>query len=74
MREEQDFLSLRVNSCTDLLVPDRPHFVCTAHTQMCTHVKDPISICRKRVGITAVGMENTKTLVGAFNALRKNVF
>ena len=25
-------------------------FVCTARTQMCAHVKDPISICRKRVG------------------------
>ena len=27
---------------------------------MCAHVKDPISICRKRVGITADGVETRK--------------
>ena len=49
-------LSLRVNICADLFVPG-PLFVCTARTQMCAHVEDPISICRKRVGLTADGME-----------------
>ena len=53
------FLSLRVNSCADLFVPD-PSFMCTARTQICAHVKNPISICRKRVGITAGGMETRK--------------
>ena len=42
--------------CADLFVSDPP-FVCTARTQICAHVKDPISICRKRIGITAAGME-----------------
>ena len=37
-----------------------PPFVCTAHTQMCPHVKDPISMCRKRVGLTASDMETQK--------------
>ena len=27
-------------------------FVCTAHIQICTDVKDSIYICRKRVGLT----------------------
>ena len=40
---------------TCLQVPDPP-FMCTARTQMCGHVKDPISICRKRIGLTAVGI------------------
>ena len=31
--------------------------MCTACTKICVHVKDPISICRKRVGFTAGGME-----------------
>ena len=31
-------------------------FVCTVRTQICAHVKDPISVCRKRVGIAAGGM------------------
>ena len=52
-------LLLLVNSCADLFVPD-PSFVCTTRTQMCAHVKDLISICRKRVGITAGGMETRK--------------
>ena len=37
-----------------------PPFVCAARTQICVHVKDPISICRKRVGLTAGGMETRK--------------
>ena len=35
-------------------------FVCTAHTHMCAHVTVPISICRKRVGLTAGGIETRK--------------
>ena len=35
-------------------------FVCTARTHICPHVKDPISICRKRVGLTVAGMETRK--------------
>ena len=59
-------LSLRVNSCADLFVrPDPPYpSLCTARTHMCAHVKDPISICRKRVGLIVGGMtkhENTDT-------------
>ena len=34
----------------------------TTHTQICVHVKDPISICRKRVDLTAGGMDHTKSL------------
>ena len=58
--ENQFFSSLRVNSCADLFVPDPP-FVFTARTQICEHVKDPISICRKRVDLTAGGMETQYT-------------
>ena len=32
--EKQFFLSLRVNSCADLFVPEPP-FVCTTRTQVC---------------------------------------
>ena len=35
-------------------------FVCTVNTQMCAHVKDPISICQKRVSLTAGGMVTQK--------------
>ena len=35
-------------------------FVCTACTQMCAHVQDPISIYRKRVGLTDGGTEAPK--------------
>ena len=37
-----------------------PPFVCKAHTQMCVHVKDPVAICRKRVGLKASGMDTQK--------------
>ena len=37
-----------------------PVRVCTARTQMCTHVKDPISICCKRVGLTDGGIKTRK--------------
>ena len=41
----------------NMCVPDPTS--CARHVaKVCAHVKDPISICRKRVG----GMENTKTL------------
>ena len=46
----------RVRDSESTLVCAWPPFVCTACTQMCVHVKDPISICRKRVGFTAGGM------------------
>ena len=45
-------LSFRVISCADFFVPEPP-FVCTACTQIRAHVIDPISICPKRVGLTA---------------------
>ena len=56
----QFFLSLRVNSCADLFVPDPLSCVCTARTQSHAHVRDPIPICRKRVGLTAGSMETRK--------------
>ena len=59
VQDEKVFLSFRDNSCTDLFVPDH-HFVCTAHTQICAHFKDPVSICHKRVGLTAGGMVTQK--------------
>ena len=37
-----------------------PLFVYTARTHICTHVKDPISICRKRVGLAACDIETRK--------------
>ena len=37
--------------------------MCTARTHICAHVKDPISICRKRVGLTAGGMKTRKHCV-----------
>ena len=52
-------LFLRVNFCADLFVPD-PYFACTACTKICGHVKDPIFICCKRVGLTDSGMETRK--------------
>ena len=36
-------MSLRVNSCADLFVPDPP-VVCTTRFQLCAYVKDPIFI------------------------------
>ena len=52
-------LSLRVNSRADSFLPDPP-LVCTTRTGMCTHIKDPTSICRKRVGLTAGDTETRK--------------
>ena len=37
-----------------------PSFVCTARTQICSHVKSHVSICCKRVGIRAGGTETRK--------------
>ena len=40
------------NSCVDLFVPDSP--LCVWHApKICAHIKEPTSICRKRVGFTA---------------------
>ena len=39
------------------LVCARHPFVCMGCTQLWVHVKDPISICRKRVGLTAGGTQ-----------------
>ena len=41
-----------------------PPYVCTARTHICSHDKDPISICRKikTVGLTAGGMVRLKIL------------
>ena len=54
------FLSLRVDSFADLFVPDPAPFAGTARTHICAHVNDPISICRKRAGLTAGGMVTHK--------------
>ena len=51
--------SKSINSCADLFVPDPP-LVCMAHTQICAHVKDPISICHNRLGLTAGSVETRK--------------
>ena len=37
-----------------------PPFVCMARNQTCAHIKDPVPICRKRVGLTAGGMVTEK--------------
>ena len=37
-----------------------PLFVCTACNQICVYVTDPVSVCRKRVGLTACGMLTQK--------------
>ena len=72
------FLSLRVNSCADFFMPDPPHpplpFVCTAGTQMCAHVKDPISICRKRVDLTAGGMKTRKLHTGKISWVARELW
>ena len=54
------FLSLRVNSGAHFFLSCPPPFVCTALTQMCAHVKDPVSICRKRTDLTVGGMGTGK--------------
>ena len=48
--EEQFFLfgSTFVQTCLCLT----PFFVCMARIQSCAHVKDPVFICRKRVGLS----------------------
>ena len=53
------FLSVRAHSCVDLSAPDPP-FVHMARTRIFAHVKDLISICCKRVGLTAGEMETGK--------------
>ena len=40
-----------------------PHFMCTTHTQICVHIKDPISICCTRVGLTAGGTKTQKRVL-----------
>ena len=50
-----DFLSLRVDSFADLFVPKPSAYVRHA-SKISAHVKDPISICHTRVGLTAGGM------------------
>ena len=47
-----------MQTCLCLTPP--PPFVCTARTQICAQFKDPISICRKSVGLTASGTETRK--------------
>ena len=49
--------STLVQTC--FCLPD-PTFVCTTRIQMCAHVKDPISICRKSAHLTARGVERRK--------------
>ena len=51
-----------MNSYVDLFVPDRPSscVLYTARTNICAHVKHPISICRKRIGLAAGGMATHK--------------
>ena len=38
--------------------------MCTAHPQICGHVKDPVSICRKRVGLACRWCGHRKILYG----------
>ena len=45
-------LSLTLSQLLCRLVYVVSSFVCTAHTQICAHVKDPTSICHKRVGLS----------------------
>ena len=47
-------------SCTDLFVPGSSSYQCMARTHICAHVKDPVSICCKRVGLTAGGVRTQK--------------
>ena len=52
------FLSPRVNSRAGLCVPHDPLPVYGTHPHsLCAHVNDPISICRKRKGLTAGGIK-----------------
>ena len=54
--EGQFFCPSEVNSYVDLFLLDPPS--CVQHApKICAHVKDPISSCCKRVGLTAGGME-----------------
>ena len=48
---------------TYLCLPPTPlsAFVCTARTQICAHVKELISICRKRVSLNSRWYGNPKT-------------
>ena len=57
---EAVFLSLRVNSYAQTRLCLTPPFECTARTQICARVKDPIYICRKRVGLAADGIGTQK--------------
>ena len=56
-----------------LFVPDPPPppFVSTTGTQMWVHVKDPISIFRKRVSLTAGGMESRKQHTRGGNKIKQ---
>ena len=72
-------LTLRINSTSLCLTPrpppprppppppPNPTFVCTGRTQICAHVNDPISVCRKRVGFTASGMVTQKYCINNNN-------
>ena len=61
-----------------------PPFVCMAHTQICVHVKDHLSIYRKRIGLRQCyghtkilhtqGQELVKTVTGGFSLGRKLKF
>ena len=54
--------STLVQTCLCLTPPPlSPLFICTERTHMCAHLKDPISVCRKRVGLTAGRMETLQT-------------
>ena len=50
------------------LTPTPTHLECTARIRMCAHVKDPISIWRKRLGLTAGGIKTRKHFTGENNA------
>ena len=62
------YKSLRVNSCAELFVPHEPPSCVVRHAlKMCAHVKDPVSICRKRVGIIASGVATQKYCIHEFS-------
>ena len=57
--EGQFFCPSELNSCADLFALDSP--ACVWYAPKCVRVKEPISICRKRVGLTSGAMETRKT-------------
>ena len=58
--EEHFFFCPSESTLVQTCVCLTPLRVYSTHQNICAHVKDPISICRKRVGLTAGGMKTRK--------------